>query len=283
MQSVVQIIGCYEVNNNDNKLKPWDNTNIEKGDILYSLNNEFVRSTEDITRIINEAKEEEISIKLIRNDHYINSKIKIVENEYNKKTIGLYIKDKISGVGTMTFINPNTKRYGALGHGVTGALNKGNLLVSSVQGIKKATSGVPGEKYATLSKTTLGNIEENTEIGIFGEVDSLPNQSTVHVLYHNYVKKGKAQIATVMNGNTIQYYDIEILEVKQQNKADIKGLKIKITDKKLIELSGGIIQGMSGSPIIQNGNLVGAVSHVTVDNPLYGFGVFAEWMFYETQ
>ena len=212
----------------------------------------------------------------------IKTSINIVKNANNKNTIGLYIKDHITGIGTLTFVNKNTNKYGALGHSVSDALSTGKLYESSIKGIKKAIKGVPGEKFATLSPTEIGTIENNTNIGIFGEYKKELTYEIVNVVKSEHVQKGKAEIVTVIEGNIIKKYDIEIIEVNKQNKEDIKGIKFKVTDKELIEEAGGIIQGMSGSPIIQNGNLVGAVSHVVVNDPICGFGVFAEWMYYKT-
>lgn len=283
IQSVVQVIGKYEVTKDGVKQCPWNKTNIEKGDILYSIDGHKITSGNDITTIISNLQQEEVSLRLIRNNQYVDTKIKIYENDLGKKSIGLYIKDKISGVGTLTFINPNTQKYGALGHGVTGAMNGGTLYSSSVQGIRKGSSGVPGEKYATLSTTKIGSIEKNNDIGIFGTMNVDTDHSLIDILSSKKVHKGNAKIATVLHGNEIQYFDIEIVDVKSQESKDIKGLKIKVTDSDLIQETGGIIQGMSGSPVIQDGYLVGAVSHVTVEDPLCGFAVFAEWMFYETE
>ncbi len=283
IQTPVEVVGKYEVPNVNSKQSPWKSSNIEKGDYIYSINNVIISSSAEVTDVINNLEVGEIPINLIRKDKYITTAIKIVNNINGKKTIGLYIKDKITGVGTLTFVNSETSIYGALGHNVNSALSTGKLYNSSVQGIKKAEAGVPGEKYATLSNSTIGTIFSNMDIGIFGIMENNDTISkTIDILSASEVKVGKAQIITVVSGNTKKTFDIEIVDVKKQNNTDIKGIKFKVMDKGLIEQTGGIIQGMSGSPIIQNGYLVGAVSHVTVNDPLYGYGVFAEWMYYET-
>ena len=282
IKTKVEIVGKYEIVINDEKIKPWENSDIQEGDYIYSVNDVLINSNNDLNNIISNTNNSCVNVVLLRNNEMIKTSINIVKNANNKNTIGLYIKDHITGIGTLTFVNKNTNKYGALGHSVSDALSTGKLYESSIKGIKKAIKGVPGEKFATLSPTEIGTIENNTNIGIFGEYKKELTNEIVNVVKSEHVQKGKAEIVTVIEGNIIKKYDIEIIEVNKQNKEDIKGIKFKVTDKELLEEAGGIIQGMSGSPIIQNGNLVGAVSHVVVNDPICGFGVFAEWMYYKT-
>jgi len=282
IKTKVEIVGKYEIIKNDEKIKPWENSNISEGDFIYSVNDILINSNEDLNNIIMNTNNSSLNMVLLRNNDMIKTTINVVKNANDKNTIGLYIKDHITGIGTLTFVNTKTNKYGALGHSVSDALGTGNLYESSIKGIKKAVKGIPGEKFATLSPTEIGTIESNTNIGIFGEYKKTLTNEVVNVVKSEYVQKGKAQIVTVIDGNIIEKYDIEIIEVNKQNKEDIKGIKFKVTDKDLIEEAGGIIQGMSGSPIIQNGNLVGAVSHVVVNDPICGYGVFSEWMYYKT-
>lgn len=279
----VEIVGKYDIVKDGVKIKPWENSDIQEGDFIYSLENNLIKSNSDLNNILQNINKTSINITLIRNDELIETTINVVKNSKNINTIGLYIKDHITGIGTLTFVNLETNKYGALGHSVSDALGTGSLYDSSVKGVKKAVKGIPGEKYATLSNETIGTIDSNSNIGIFGSFNKTINNEIVNVVKAENVKTGPAQIVTVLSGNIIKKYDIEIINVEKQNSCNIKGIKFKVTDIELINESGGIIQGMSGSPIIQNGNLVGAVSHVVVNNPLYGFGVFAEWMYYQTQ
>lgn len=279
----VEIVGKYDIVKDGVKIKPWENSDIQEGDFIYSLENNLIKSNSDLNNILQNINKTSINITLIRNDELIETTINVVKNSKNINTIGLYIKDHITGIGTLTFVNLETNKYGALGHSVSDALGTGSLYDSSVKGVKKAVKGIPGEKYATLSNETIGTIDSNSNIGIFGSFNKTINNEIVNVVKAENVKTGPAQIVTVLSGNIIKKYDIEIINVEKQNSCNIKGIKFKVTDTELINESGGIIQGMSGSPIIQNGNLVGAVSHVVVNNPLYGFGVFAEWMYYQTQ
>ena len=282
IKTKVEIVGKYEIVVDNTKIKPWENSNIQEGDYIYSVNNSIINSNADLNNIINNTENDILNIVLLRDNEMIKTTINVLKNNNGKNTIGLYIKDHITGIGTLTFVNKANNKYGALGHSVSDALSNGKLYESSIKGVKKAVKGVPGEKFATLSPTEIGTIESNSEIGIFGEYKKTLTNEVVNVVKNEYVQKGKAQIVTVIEGNMIKKYDIEIIDVDKQDKESIKGIKFKVVDDALIEEAGGIIQGMSGSPIIQNGNLVGAVSHVVVNDPLYGFGVFAEWMYYRT-
>ncbi len=279
----VEIVGKYEVDVNDSKIKPWENSNIQDGDYIYSIENCRITCNNDLNDIVKNTKKEVLNIVLLRKNELVTTKINVIKNSNNKNSIGLYIKDHITGVGTLTFINLETNKFGALGHSVNDALSNGILYTSTIKGIKKAIKGVPGEKFAMLSNNKIGTIEKNNSIGIFGEINYENKNEIVNVLNRNYIELGPAQIVTVINGNIINKFNIEIVEVNKQDNTSIKGIKFKVIDSKLIEDTGGIIQGMSGSPIIQNGDLVGAVSHVMVNDPIYGYGVFAEWMYYETK
>lgn len=282
IKTKVEVVGKYDVVVNNEKLKPWNNSDILEGDYIYSIDNIIINSNNDLNNVIHSTKKETLNICIIRKDKMINTTINVVKNINNNNTIGLYVKDHITGIGTLTFVNLNTNKYGALGHSVSDALNNGQLYDSSIKGIKKAVKGVPGEKYATLSNDNIGTINVNSDIGIFGEYKKTSTNPIVNVVKNEYIEKGKAQIVTVISGNIIKKYDIEIIEVNKQEEIGIKGIKFKVIDEELISEAGGIVQGMSGSPIIQNGNLIGAVSHVVVKDPLCGYGVFAEWMYYQT-
>jgi stage IV sporulation protein B len=156
----------------------------------------------------------------------------------------------------------------------------GQISNSTVNGIRKSLPGLPGEKQATLSKTVIGTIEKNSNIGVFGRITDKSNfkDPVIEVASPSEVKLGKAEIWTVLNGDQKEKYTVEVVEVKNQLSKGIKGIKIHITDQDLLDKTGGIIQGMSGSPIIQNNKLIGAVSHVVIDSPDYGYGVYALWM-----
>ena len=270
----VYVTGKFDVNG----VSPWEKTGVENGDIIVSLNNIEVNSISEISNIVNKAKPNStVPIIILRDDKKINSEINVYQ--YNgKNTIGLYVKDMILGVGTLTYIDPTLNQYGALGHAMTElAINSGVITTSSVNSIRKSLPGIAGEKRATILNRTLGTININSDFGVFGKYNA-PSGDLIEVGEAADVVLGPAQIVTVLNGTKKEYFDVMVVEAKLQSDEEIKGIKIKIIDDELIAKTGGIIQGMSGSPIVQNGKLIGAVSHVIVDNPLFGYGVYAEWM-----
>lgn len=270
----VYVTGKFDVNG----VSPWEKTGVENGDIIVSLNNIEVNSISEISNIVNKAKPNStVPIIILRDDKKIKSQINVYQ--YNgKNTIGLYVKDMILGVGTLTYIDPTLNQYGALGHAMTElAINSGVITTSSVNSIRKSLPGIAGEKRATILNRTLGTININSDFGVFGKYNA-PSGDLIEVCEAADVVLGPAQIVTVLNGTEKEYFDVMVVEAKLQSDEDVKGIKIKIIDDELIAKTGGIIQGMSGSPIVQNGKLIGAVSHVIVDNPLFGYGVYAEWM-----
>lgn len=278
----VEIVGKYEVVSSAGKLKPWEKSNIQKGDFIYSVENVLIKTNDELNQLIKNTNKLNLNINIVRKDEIINTNIEVVKNKNNENSIGLYVKDHITGIGTLTFVNLKTNKYAALGHNVSNALSKGNIYESSIKGIKKAVKGIPGEKYATLSNEKIGTIENNINIGVFGSYTGNKKSDTINVIKAENVQLGPAEVITVLNGNIKKTYKVNIVSLEKQDIDSVKGIKIEICDNNLIEEAGGIIQGMSGSPIIQNGNLVGAVSHVVVNDPHVGFGVYAEWMYYHT-
>lgn len=282
----VYVTGRYEVETKDGKVSPWKDSGIRVNDKIVKVNNKSINTITDLKNVLSETQENQlVNIVVERSGNNVNLVTKAVLTKDNKMSLGLYIKDKILGVGTITYINDSDSTYGALGHGVVNRYivdqNLGNITKSSIKGIRKAVPGNPGEKKATILDYSIGDISVNSNIGIFGklkDVKVFSSTKKLEVALRHEVKLGKAEIWTVLDNDVKERFEIEIVEIAKQDTTGIKGMKIKITDPRLIEKTGGIIQGMSGSPIIQNNKLVGAVSHVVVDNPLYGYGVFAQWM-----
>lgn len=281
----IYVAGKYEVDTKNGKKAPWRKSDIEVGDKIIEIDNKKVVSNEEMAKIVNNSMDNELVLTIIRGSEEFDTSIEIIETKQKERSLGLYIKDKLVGVGTLTFINPKTKAFASLGHGIVdqkvliGSIS-GDLLVSNIDSIKKALPGEPGEKRATISNNILGKLTINNATGIYGYISSraMLTKKTIKVGKQEEVKLGKASILTVLDDDKVQEYDIEIIEINRQNTRNVKGLKIKVTDSRLIEKCGGIVQGMSGSPIIQNNKIIGAVSHVTVDDPLIGYGIHIEWM-----
>ena len=240
---------------------------------------------------INENADNPLTIKYMRNGKEKETTLNLYKDENGIYKTGLYVKDSVTGIGTLTFIDPNTKKFGALGHEIeeqtTGQIleiKDGKIFKTTVTGIIPSTDGTPGEKKAEYNpENTEGTVNENTTQGIFGTYNGeITNQKKYKVATPNEVKTGNAKIMTVLNGDDIKEYNVkinQIIDLKSNN----KNFVFEITDNELKNKTGGIIQGMSGSPIIQGENIVGAVTHVVVDNPLKGYGIFITNMLEEAE
>ncbi|MDD4388844.1 MAG: SpoIVB peptidase [Bacilli bacterium] len=286
LETGIYITGKYEVQTDNGNISPWNKSDIKVGDKILEVNNNTVNKIEDIQQIMSQLKaERDLLLKLKRKQEIIITSCPVVKTKNERWSLGLYVKDHVLGVGTITYIITESHCFGALGHSVVNEELSGDRLgyisISTINGIRKSLPGLPGEKQATLSREPLGYITKNTELGIYGTINNISDFSSVKkikIANPNQVKVGTAEIWTVLADNQKERFTIEIVDVKKQTNSGIKGIKIKITDHRLLEKTGGIIQGMSGSPIIQNNQLVGAVSHVVIDSPEYGYGVFAMWM-----
>src|SRR5699024_2387915 len=258
------------------------------------MNGNKIKQLEDVKPIVSDAgkNKKDISVKLKRGEDIIKTTLEPVLNKKdNSYQIGLYIRDSATGIGTVTFYEEDSGKYGALGHIISDAdtkkpieIHEGKIVRSSVTSIEKGNQGIPGEKQAKFSMKDeqLGTITKNSPFGIFGKLnpDSLEenHEKPMSIGLSAEVEKGPAHILTVVEDEKIEKFDIEIVNSIPQKFPATKGMVIKVTDERLLEKTGGIVQGMSGSPIIQNGKLVGAVTHVFVNDPTSGYGVHIEWM-----
>ncbi len=282
------VIGFYKV-----KGEYIAKNNLKIGDIITKINKINVNNSSELSNMIDESilNNKEINIEINRDGNIINTKLNIEKERGIYKT-GIYIKDSVIGIGTLTYINPENKSYGALGHEIKLSdsrnlveIKTGNILESKVTSIDKSRNGYVGSKNATISYgKTLGNISKNTNKGIFGNyTNSLPNKRTYQVANFSEIEKGEAYILTVTDNKKVEKYNIKILD-KYYNKKDTqKAFSFEIIDDSLLKLSGGIVQGMSGSPIIQNDKIIGAVTNVLVDNVKLGYGISIITMLEESE
>ena len=283
----VLVVGMSEIEGK----KPYENSGIKEGDRIIQINQNQIDSTDDLMQAVNKSDGNNISIKYVRDEKTITTSIKPVKNSSNEYKIGLWVRDAAAGVGTLTFYEPASGMFATLGHGImdidTAELIKianGELVTTNILSINKGTKGNPGEIRGTIEAGhTIGTISKNTKFGVFGTVNktpylSIPNTNEMQVALREEIKTGKAQIICELENGKKEYYDIEIQKVFINNNKDNKSMLIKIIDTKLLEKTGGIIQGMSGAPIIQNGKFIGAVTHVLVNDPTIGYGVFADIM-----
>lgn len=263
----------------------YDNTNskLEKGDIIVSINDNKNIDINNFTDIISNNSSDTIKIGYIRDGEYKSTNLNIKDGK-----TGLYLKDTIAGIGTLTFIDPNTKIYGALGHEIVDSASgniidnkSGNIFDSKVVDIRKGSSGNPGEKNASIeTNNQLGDIDSNTNKGLFGDyTGNIPSKNLYKVGTDEEIKLGKAYMLTELENNEVKKYEIEI--VKINNKSSTKNIIFKVTDERL--KGTGIVQGMSGSPIIQDNYIIGAVTHVVVDNPYKGYGILITNMLEEAE
>lgn len=291
----VLVVGLSTITTLDGKKQsPAADAGFEVGDIILEINNQKIEKERDITRIINENSNSSLRILIEHSNEQRTIEVKPVQSlDDNMYRIGLWVRDNIAGVGTMTFYDPKTGTFGALGHGITDIdsgvlvdISKGAVLKSKVASVQKARKTAPGEIVGIFYETEepYGTISKNTSFGIYGQLSTKQNESNmkpIPIALSYQVKEGPAKILSTIEGNNIEEFDIEIQKVNRQSNSNSKSMLIKVTDPKLLEATGGIVQGMSGSPIIQEGKLVGAVTHVLVNDPTRGYGIFIEWMLEE--
>lgn len=284
----VLIVGTYKIGEND----PAKKANLQKGDKITHINGKEVHSIEEMLNVLElSPAKDEIKITYQRAEETKETILQLIRDSESIYKTGLYVKDSINGIGTLTFIDPKTKLYGALGHEIiestTGQkieIKDGKIYHSTVTGINPSDRGNPGEKNAKYNISEVyGNIKENTKSGIFGiYTDELPNGKQYKVSNKKDITLGDASILTVISGNNVEEFKINILKVMQNEKSK-KNILFEVTDERLLESAGGIVQGMSGSPIIQNNMIIGAVTHVVVDDCRKGYGIFIENMLEEAE
>lgn len=272
----LEVVGFYKVKGE------FINKNIKVGDKILKINNININSLNELTHVINEnINNNKVDVFLIRNNKNIETEILLIE-ENNKLKTGLYVKDGIIGLGTLTYIDPETKIYGSLGHEISFnetnnrvEVKDGSIVDSRINKINRSYNGKVGSKNATLIfESTLGNIKSNTTNGIYGYyLNDLPNKELLEIETFENIKKGDAYILTVTKNKTVNKYNIKIIDKYYSKKDTNKAFSFQIIDDNLIKASGGIVQGMSGSPIIQNNKIIGSVTNVVIDNVKIGYGI----------
>ena len=282
----ILIVGSYEINGHNSLVE----AGLKTGDIINQINNKDVNTVEEMVNIISNCNCDNLKIVYERENKTKKTTLNLYEEKGVLKT-GLYVKDSVSGVGTLTFIDPNTKYFGVLGHEIadttTGEIidiESGTIFDSKITGITRSSDGIPGEKNALLySDKVEGEVYENTNKGIFGKYTSNFDTSKLYkVASIDDIKIGDAKILTVLDGVEVGEFSIKITSVNK-TKDKIKNIQFEITDKTLLDKTNGIVQGMSGSPIIQGDYIIGAVTHVVVNNPHKGYGILITNMLEEAE
>lgn len=287
---VVAITDVIDIDGN--RTSPAKNAGLKVGDSIVAINDEKITNADQVVETLNKIKDEEIQITIMRNKgEFVTTVTPAQSIQDNSYRLGIWVRDKTTGIGTLTYMNPQSNAFAALGHGIadidTGKLltvEDGLIMNAKISDIQQGKKGVPGEIKGVFYKTDeiLGDISINNEFGIYGNLTEnfLENNKLkpISIAFRDEVKEGKAYILSTLDQNIVEKFEIEIVKVESQDKESQKSMIIKITDPKLLNKTGGIVQGMSGSPIIQDGKLVGAVTHVFVNDPTKGYGLYIEWM-----
>lgn len=279
----VLVVGLYKINDN------FIQNSVNPGDYIIEVNGNTILSIDDFAREINNDEDKEsLDIKIRRNNKYINTKIPLV-NDNNEYKTGLYVKDEISGIGTLSFIDPTNNNFFCLGHQISDQsddivdISSGSIYYSYITDINRSSNGNVGEKEAiTDDSNKYGTINKNTNKGIFGTYEKdYSNKQIYEVASKEEVKLGEAKLLTVTKNEEIKEYSINIDSIDLND--SIKNMMFTVTDKELIDNTGGIVQGMSGSPIVQNNKIIGVVTHVIINDTKRGYAIFTVNMLEEAE
>lgn len=290
------LVGISDVYDEKGKAhSPALDAGIRPGDIIEKVNGITVKNADHLSELVNIAKEDGLELEVRRGNAIFTTHITPVKDYHDKKyRLGIWVRDSTAGVGTLTFYDPQKNTFGALGHAITDvdtgtmlSVKNGEIMQSKIIDVKQGEKGNPGELKGVFSEkqNVIGTIFNNTRYGIYGKMNRYFDASTLKeplpICYRHDVRIGDAKILTTIDEEGIKEFDIKILKVNTQDTPSAKGMVIEITDPELLERTGGIVQGMSGSPIIQDGKIVGAITHVFINDPKKGYGIFIEWMLEE--
>ena len=287
----VLVVGLSDIELvNGKRTSPAADAGIQIGDSIIKINNEPISDSKSLIDMVD--KDKKLNITIIRNgNNFVKTVIPSKSDKDGSYKLGIWVRDSTAGVGTLTFYDEKTGKFAALGHPITdvdtGTLLKikdGTIINSKIISIKKGVKGNPGEVRGMFidEENAIGNIENNTMCGIYGNKFITNRKSKpMEVAFRDEIKEGDAKILTTINQEDPKYYSIKIEKLLEQDSPGPKSMVIKITDPELLKKTGGIVQGMSGSPIIQNNKIVVAITHVLINSPDTGYGIYAEWMIKE--
>jgi stage IV sporulation protein B len=289
----VLVVGLSDIQGkNGEKLSPAAEAGIQIGDSIVKINGETIKNSKNLIDKVN--KNEKLNIVLLRKGKSIVKTILPLKSSIDGNyKLGIWVRDSTAGVGTLTFYDKVSGKFAALGHPITDVdtgtvlkVKDGSLINSTIISVKKGIKGDPGEIRGIFinEEQPIGNISNNTMCGIYGDNFKMGKNKEIkpiEVAFNDEIKEGNAKILTTINGEEPKYYDIKIEKLFSQEAPGPKSMVIKVTDPELLKKTGGIVQGMSGSPIIQNNRIVGAVTHVLINNPDTGYGIYVEWMLKE--
>ena len=288
----VLVIGTSEVEDEKGNIyKPYEDSGIKIGDSIVKVNDTKIHSTEELLECISKCNGEKINLTYKNGEDEIITNIQPVKTDKNTYKLGLWVRDAAAGIGTLSFYDKQTNSIVSLGHGIqdidTGNIVEiefGEFVTTNIANIKKGEKQSPGKIEGSISDNdVIGEVYSNTKFGVYGHVNSneyldLDSSKEVNIALRNEIKEGKAVIISTLENGKTESYEVNIQKIFKNNNENNKSMIVKVTDDKLLQKTGGIIQGMSGSPIIQNGKLIGVLTHVLVSDPTTGYGVFADLM-----
>lgn len=285
----VLVVGMTDINTENGTVCPGEEAVLNIGDVILTMNGQKVTSNEEVSEIVSNSNGNAIELEVVREDQTFNTTLQpqvCVESEEVKA--GLWVRDSSAGIGMLTYYDPTMETFGGLGHGICDTdteqimpLLTGDIVNASISSIDKGKSGYPGQLHGSFTdKNSIGTLKINNDEGVYGYMDESPSDNGEEYVVANKqeVQKGDAQILTTIDNSEPQLYDIKIIGINYSDSSPTKNMMIQITDDNLLEETGGIVQGMSGSPIIQNGKFIGAVTHVFVNEPEKGYAIFADNM-----
>lgn len=281
----VMIVGLSQVETGGGSVQPALDAGLMPGDIITSVGGREIKSAGDFLSAAQQLDGGDVVVTALRGGRSVQFNVTPAKNAEGGYQLGLWLRDGVSGIGTLTYYDPASESYGALGHGIndtdTGELipvHQGGIMAAEVVDVVKGAGGTPGELCGRVDgEHILGSIVLNTDCGVFGALDCGAQGRELPVASESEIVLGQASILSNIEGSEVREYEIEICRV-YRNTQDSRSVMISVTDPELLEATGGIVQGMSGSPIIQNGKLVGAVTHVLVNDPTRGYGISIEKM-----
>lgn len=285
----VLVVGLSAVETDSGPSSPGRTCGLKAGDIITHINGQEVNTIEEVQDILGDEQGDAMTLRATRNGKPVQLSVQAIQNIQGSYQLGVWLRDSMAGIGTMTFYDPDSGVFAALGHGINDVdtatlmpMESGSVMYASVTDVKKGESGAPGELHGSFDvNRDLGDLYANTNLGIYGVLRDgalSPRGEAVEVAAREEVHVGGATILSNIAGEQVEEYQVEITHVYPAAAGDTRNLMVQVTDPRLLETTGGIVQGMSGSPILQDGKLVGAVTHVLVNDPTRGYGILAENM-----
>lgn len=289
----VLVVGTDDVVTEQGNVNPAQECGIKVGDIITEINDEIVCSVADFSKKIVSSNGDNVSITVVRNNKKMYCSLKPVYSENEEKyRCGLWLRDSTAGIGTLTFVDSESKMFASLGHAICDSetqsvlpVGDGDILSATITGVERGKKGITGQIKGNFGDKILGELMENNEYGVYGTYSDseILYGDLLPVASQTEIETGEAQIICNVDGNGTKYYDVEIEKITYSNVKETRSMIVEVTDEELLDKTGGIVQGMSGSPIIQNGMLVGAITHVFLNEPSKGYAIFAETMLSEAE